>query len=964
VTIEAKQALETPQILVEWTFDDIVADIEYIRIRRSDYRYPETVSEGDAVLDEAADMADLRASFADISVDADKVYYYSVFFDLYGQFAVPQELSQDVERLGELFSVYRHHDYLPLTQIALGTGGIDTYTGYLSTPVKPRSLTFTTVVGLSATVVTDNGAGALVGDIGIGNNMINYDTGYYDVTFVGNVDPGSPVYVDYGYGDDKYWIFAKNNSGVPVLWSYNTTKELCEEEIDLSAIISERPVAILNFDLTSSTRTFELLTSSKYVAVTIDSDATEVLTGDVTQEWDLSTILSPGFNVVGGCKEFSPGPSEVGIRILDSTNEELLLVSSSGTLLSTTDLSGLDLSGSYYGCSYDLENLYYLIGSGKMVYAFDTAETAPTNPDIQGLIPVRRSLTSDFSREGDRLVVVDDSVGVIDKYAYENLSDIAQIEEAAYPNYDVAGLWHLDDEADSGTVVDSSGNGNDGSLGGTPTQGITGKFSLGTQLNSVGDSIDLSGAASLFDSNKGFVSFWWKSPYSGYMPPSGDRFLATISVDASNRLDIELLANGDVSAALIKGGTSNAAVATGGYVYLSSDLFSHIHVQWDVSNIYLYINGTLRASAAIAGVFAGTASSFLVGGASSDSALGFYDDVVLGTEVKASFFPRYTLTTVGNRAHALSGRDPDAVEFNFRDKLKYYFGDFILENDTGKLQLSPDKALSDHEVILRQDRDELYLGELGRLSRLFGLFLDRIVDYRRFFMNHLIASEVEDEFIDLLGELIYAKDFDEDWNVEQRRRFLEVTWYCFQRGGTVDAFARMVRFLGFRLYAPDGDLPVVVARRKFDSVVNPNRPDTPFDTDTFDSFGSSHYLAKLFFRFYLFNYESHVGTTSVPATRQLTDAGAQFTETAEEGSLVYVYDRSDPGDNGQYIVSSVVSDTVLEVDTDWKEGSNTNLSFKLYWRVPNPDPYTDEILTRLDRIKARWQSLVKDPDLV
>jgi len=85
-------------------------------------------------------------------------------------------------------------------QMDVGTGAVDTYTGNLSfTPVKPGTIQITTVVGATTQTVTDDGNGALVGDVGVGNNTIDYNTGAYDVTFTGNVDAAEPINATYTY---------------------------------------------------------------------------------------------------------------------------------------------------------------------------------------------------------------------------------------------------------------------------------------------------------------------------------------------------------------------------------------------------------------------------------------------------------------------------------------------------------------------------------------------------------------------------------------------------------------------------------------------------------------------------------------------------------------------------------------------------------------------------------------------
>lgn len=72
------------------------------------------------------------------------------------------------------------------------------------------------------------------------------------------------------------------------------------------------------------------------------------------------------------------------------------------------------------------------------------------------------------------------------------------------------------------------------------------------------------------------------------------------------------------------------------------------------------------------------------------------------------------------------------------------------------------------------------------------------------------------------------------------------------------------------------------------------------------------------------------GATSVPATRTLTSAAQDFTaHGVVAGDWVYVNDSGSVGDNGWFMITNVAT-TVLTVNRDWPEGSNTALTFSVF----------------------------------
>jgi len=107
---------------------------------------------------------------------------------------------------------------------SVGVSGTTNYTGTLSwTPVIPGSMLFTD----GTLVVTDDGNGSLIGDVGAGNNTINYTTGEYDVTFSGNTS--AAVTVSYDFNQEM-------NNTLPELYMNLSSIPVVAEDFILNVI--------------------------------------------------------------------------------------------------------------------------------------------------------------------------------------------------------------------------------------------------------------------------------------------------------------------------------------------------------------------------------------------------------------------------------------------------------------------------------------------------------------------------------------------------------------------------------------------------------------------------------------------------------------------------------------------------------------------------------------------------------
>ncbi len=1041
-SIESDMALESPQILTNWSYEDNLPELINFKLQRSTYRYPEDDTEGDNVLDEVADNTNLRTSVSDTSPAADLVHYYSLFFDYKGPFSTDLNYYKDIERLGVLKGVSLNPTYLYVgDDLGVGNNIITVFAGtFANIPIAPYSI-YIAVIDAVFQSVADDGKGGWVGHAVAGS--INYTTGVYSVTFTGAPDLGTRVVAMYGYGNEDFSILAKDNDLDSVLWGYNKKTGLCDTKLILTnllntnehfvsmiyfiklgfygagsdgvtagagifnstiatfltvgvlpgdylwvlngldigtyivdTVISEnqiklttnfpnQPEVALKYIIFGPSSSTKLVTNKRVISVSARATVTTFLTSHIVaaNTWNLDGRLDPGYEVTGSCLEYIAlgTPHTLGVRILDAYNKNAKLFTETGTLLREMDLTGLSDNDLLRGLSTYPPNDLTLIGNDKIIYGVTTTDVAPTNANIDEIIPVRDRIVINFVQSNEELFTLLTRFGVLESYVYTDLDNKWEIEERTPLGTGVQGLWRLE-ESSGTTVTDQTDNGYDGTSSGSITLEATGKFDYCYQFTALDGQISIPMGAS-FIAATGYVSLWWKIPYSGYLPPTANRDLFYLAVDANNIISLELNSSDQLEVVYMKGGVLGGfTVATPAAV--KDGIFHHFLVCWEhaTTSIKLYVDGVLAGSdLAIVGAWAGVPTLLI--GKNGSSALGYYDDIVFGDDVK-TFFTRYSLTTQGNRSHALSGRDYSDSSFKFRDNLrKKFFSEHILKNDYDAQLISPDKALSDGEVIFRYDPaiatevSNMVLGHLGRTTRMFGLMLDRFVDKRKHFMNHLTASQVEDEFIQGLGELILANEVDTRWNVEVKRRFLEVMFYCYQRVGSLDAFRRMVRFLGFRLWAPLDVFPVSVSRRWLDSVVDPTRPDQPLDTGIFDSSALDYQMVTLLFTFFKENISGVNGVTSIPGNRQFDSAGATFLTTVEVGSMLKIYDNTTTDDNGEYLVTAINSDTQIEVERDWLVGSLANLSYHLHWQVPEVDPYVAQINGRLKQLKVKWQKI-------
>ena len=89
---------------------------------------------------------------------------------------------------------------IDVEQLAVGDAVTVNFTGNLTyTPIKPGTVSITFTSSSIAYEITDDGNGALVGDIGAGTNTINYNTGAYNFDTLAAPDANIDVNANYLY---------------------------------------------------------------------------------------------------------------------------------------------------------------------------------------------------------------------------------------------------------------------------------------------------------------------------------------------------------------------------------------------------------------------------------------------------------------------------------------------------------------------------------------------------------------------------------------------------------------------------------------------------------------------------------------------------------------------------------------------------------------------------------------------
>lgn len=987
-SLEAITGLETPQIILEWVYGSpdtpITEGVSWVwdslYLRRSLYRYPESITDGDEVLTES-ESSSPSINCADITnLESLRSYYYSLFFSYTEHSSSEVGLNAQVGRIGSKFYSIGNDK---VTEIIAGTDGSTVGTTSFS---SPGSAFLTSGVEAGFILVIEDGT---VDDGEYAISSVDSET---SITLETAVTLTSST-VDFYIKDNhhKFWISGKDYSNESVLWKYDSESSLVEFKIDLSSILNagELPLSVSYAGTVygESADSISIVTNFRFLRIPYSNANPEI--DDIINSWDLDTLVD-GYNVAGSFLD--PGIYNISsntVYILDNHHQEIKLLSESdGSIVSTIDVSDLPEVSNYTlrGLCANYTDGEIYIGNRNYVYVVPYTASSPVSvTEVLRVIHARNLIISDFcgyteafggaftGGEYDEfdydeedyssfdlntvsyLVTVNDESDQL--YSFRNLPSFYLWQQPSVPDTNTIGLYHLDES--SGDPQDSSALGNHGTNGGMIAN-QSARFSTGFLADSISEYIDFTSIASDFDGSEGTVSLWFQATDPTDLI-SGDCNLFTARVDSGNYVRI-----GVVSDQLYFEYTagSTTGVITGGHPDASDSLrlarFHNYAIRWSATEdtFKAYIDGEqFGSTVGSLGTWVGTPATVTIGANSTagyEAALGLYDEVNI-SKISHNFTSVVTSYTSANKMHAHSGRDyegtyenGDPLGFFYRDEFftqKFMGGDYLIRNDYDRQKLHPPNNVMDNsEIIFRGPSTLPELGHLGRLSRFVGLLFDRISDDRELLLDMLNLRTADVDFFQTVANSLGIKGLDtENWNVDKQRRFLKIMNTIFKKAGRVDSYENYARFLGFFLV-----MDTLTARRRLDSVVyhdiDPYVQAIPLDTmGSMDTYHETYPLALLRFTPYVQSTKSTC-TTSAAASRILTDSGANFKLTCNVGNLIKIPNTMD--DAGDYIVEEIHSDTVLKVDRDWANGSGSSVVYYNCWKVSQYDPHTTELISR------------------
>jgi hypothetical protein len=110
--------------------------------------------------------------------------------------AIDRRVVANLSRLGHAEAI------IPGDLLGVGVGAVSAYEGYIDLkPIVPG----TVVITAGSQVLTDNGAGTLIGSVGTLLNSIDYATGRYSLSFASNVPTGTDIRAAYHAMDSKIY---------------------------------------------------------------------------------------------------------------------------------------------------------------------------------------------------------------------------------------------------------------------------------------------------------------------------------------------------------------------------------------------------------------------------------------------------------------------------------------------------------------------------------------------------------------------------------------------------------------------------------------------------------------------------------------------------------------------------------------------------------------------------------------
>ena len=173
----------------------------------------------------------------------------------------------------------------------------------------------------------------------------------------------------------------------------------------------------------------------------------------------------------------------------------------------------------------------------------------------------------------------------------------------------LVGLWHLDEKTGETTIVDSSGNGNDGSVSGATT-GVSGKFDNAVSFDGNGDYVQLSASSTILNTDTFTIEAWFKTSVNHPAYGGTEGRLVNLHRMGTASTAVSLYVEEGQIGLLYYTGTAHVFVKY--TVDYHDGNWHHISVTHDVTNIYrLYYDGVeVKSKADFFGSF-GTYPAYL-----------------------------------------------------------------------------------------------------------------------------------------------------------------------------------------------------------------------------------------------------------------------------------------------------------------------------------------------------------------
>ena len=674
-SVNAKTALETPQIVLTWSFLDVESPFcagvpwhwENLYIRRSEFRYPNDYTDGDNILSEA--YSDVPStSFGDLTLEGLDHYYYSLILKYTEPSTSTIGIDHDVKRLGSRLSSVYAEDGSQLIRNAILCSGVDGVTVIGSANFDSAGSTFRTDSIQPGFLLQIDEGGA--------------DDGYYKIVTVNSevqvtldsLLTLNAANVDFNIYSDhqKFLISGIDYKKKKSIWRYDSHTQMVDLKLNFSPILGtgefiESIVHVGN--LGGATVGLSILTQSRYIRVSYaysDTGKLDLAATDILNEWDITTLIS-GYEVAGAFID-DLLHADYYVYILDRVNLVIrYLKEIDGTLGGTLVLQMVGVGASTLtGLSYDAITTDYLIGNNNYIYSVPTGGLVSpvTDIEVDHVIYSRQLLSSDFSQYVDfysgvhNIVCVDD---VIDRLQTYLNSEPGYLWQQPYePDAYTIGLYHLDE--DTGNPPQDAGPLLNHAVNAGMVQQATGRFYRGATADAVTDNIDLMPGGTTFgadfDGHYGMASMWFAAAAVTEITGVGIKILLDLFTDANNYI-LVYLDTGNVNFLYCAGGVlktiqvAHPSVDTGMHNYLMTwdDFAAGDEVKAYIDSLQVGTTQTLN------GTWVGALAAATIGDrAAAATALGTYDEVEISKTIRV-VYARVQAYTDANKMHAYSGRD-------------------------------------------------------------------------------------------------------------------------------------------------------------------------------------------------------------------------------------------------------------------------------------------------------------------